>query len=264
MERQTQDMPARESVNEREWEDLKPVLDEELAKLPEKYRAPLVLCFLQGKSHQEAASALGWPSGSMSRRMSRARELLRERLVRRGILLPSAVLFALVSKQSCAATVSSTLAATTTKASLAFGVGAEWATAAGVAPGNRHVGRANRSNNDRLGIETEGCTRSRSALAWADRVDVLRARIFVGIFMGKRARWSLCRRRAHVVSGGRSASSPYWTRAGAGVLAGRSAAGFGQRSAGNEHQAVVPGLSSAHRSNRHGLYSGDLSQAPCV
>jgi RNA polymerase sigma factor (sigma-70 family) len=133
LERQTQDMPARESVDGREWEDLKPVLDEELAKLPEKYRAPLVLCFLQGKSHQEAANALGWPSGSMSRRMSRARELLRERLVRRGILLPSAVLFALVSKQSCAATVSSTLAATTTKASLAFGVGAEWATAAGVA-----------------------------------------------------------------------------------------------------------------------------------
>lgn len=68
-------------------EEVRGVLDEELRQLPDKYRLPLTLCYLQGKTHAQAAAELGWPAGSMSRRLTRARELLRRRLVRRGLVL---------------------------------------------------------------------------------------------------------------------------------------------------------------------------------
>ncbi len=80
--------------HEIESRDLSRVVADELRHLPEKYRAPVVLCDLEGRTHQEAALALGWPSGSISRRLSHARSLLRHRLVQRGVGLT--VVFALV------------------------------------------------------------------------------------------------------------------------------------------------------------------------
>lgn len=66
---------------------LRHVLDEELQRLPEKYRAVLVLCYLQGTTNEEATRLLGWPSGSMSYRLSRGRDLLRKRLEARLVWL---------------------------------------------------------------------------------------------------------------------------------------------------------------------------------
>jgi len=67
--------------------DLRRLLDDELRHLPEKYRASVVLCDLEGRTHEEAARQLGCPTGSMSRRLQRARALLRRRLILRGLSL---------------------------------------------------------------------------------------------------------------------------------------------------------------------------------
>jgi RNA polymerase sigma factor (sigma-70 family) len=69
--------------------DLVEILDQELSRLPGKYRSPLVLCYVEGRTHEEAARDLQWPLGTVKGRLARARELLRSRLVRRGFA-PSA------------------------------------------------------------------------------------------------------------------------------------------------------------------------------
>jgi RNA polymerase sigma factor (sigma-70 family) len=65
--------------------ELRQLLDEEVQRLPEKYRAPILLCYLQGQTNEEAATLLDCPTGTIKIRLLRGREMLRKRLVRRGL-----------------------------------------------------------------------------------------------------------------------------------------------------------------------------------
>jgi polysaccharide biosynthesis/export protein len=67
------------------------VVHQELSRLPEKYRAPVVLCYLEGLTHDEAAARLSWPVGTVRSRLARARDRLRTRLARRGVTAPASI-----------------------------------------------------------------------------------------------------------------------------------------------------------------------------
>lgn len=88
--------PSADALSEILERDLKRIIHAELCELPEKYRAPVELCDLQGMTHEEAARTLGWPAGSMSRRLGTARALLRQRLADRGLSATFLILVALV------------------------------------------------------------------------------------------------------------------------------------------------------------------------
>jgi RNA polymerase sigma factor (sigma-70 family) len=77
--------------------ELVAVIDDELARLPEAYRLPLLLCGLQGLARDEAARQLGWPAGSVKGRLERGRELLRKRLASRGLTVPAVLAGSLVA-----------------------------------------------------------------------------------------------------------------------------------------------------------------------
>ena len=112
------DVAAAESVPEVVWRDLRPVLDEEVNRLPEKYRAPFVLCYLDGMTNEEAARELGCPKGTILSRLAWARQRLQRRLTRRGVALSAGMLGASLASEASGAGVPTALVDSTLKASL--------------------------------------------------------------------------------------------------------------------------------------------------
>jgi RNA polymerase sigma factor (sigma-70 family) len=118
-ERQVIDMPDRAAPAKAIVYDLRPVLDEELSRLPEIYRIPLVLCELEGRTKREAASALGVPEGTVASRLARGRVLLRKHLTRRGLAVTSTSLTLLLS-QNASADVPANLLASTVRTAISY------------------------------------------------------------------------------------------------------------------------------------------------
>jgi len=97
-------------------DELGQVLHQEIDRLPERYRAPLVLCDLEGRSHEQAARHLGWPVGTVKSRQARGRDRLRDRLRRRGLAPNAGLLVSALSSNGHTALLPAALVDSTTRA----------------------------------------------------------------------------------------------------------------------------------------------------
>jgi RNA polymerase sigma factor (sigma-70 family) len=118
-----QEMPATGANSDSAWVEMRPILDEELNRLPLKYRAPVVLHYFEGKTYAQAARALGWPAGTVSTRLAQARHLLRGRLARRGVALSTGLLAAALAENGASAMAPAALMDSTLKAAALFAAG---------------------------------------------------------------------------------------------------------------------------------------------
>jgi len=115
--------PAVDPADDVSWGEVRTVLDEELGRLPAAYRAPLILCYLEGQTQDEAARRLGVSKSTFRRRLERGRRLLQGRLTRRGVTLSAGLCASLVSGTTGSAAVPKGLTAATVKTALLFGAG---------------------------------------------------------------------------------------------------------------------------------------------
>jgi RNA polymerase sigma factor (sigma-70 family) len=114
-ERQVASMPERAAQNDLE-RDLVPLLDRQLSRLAEKYRVPIILCDLEGKTRKEAAQQLGVPEGTVAGRLARARAMLARNLTRHGLPVSGATLAVLLANDPASASLPAAVVAATVRA----------------------------------------------------------------------------------------------------------------------------------------------------
>jgi RNA polymerase sigma-70 factor (ECF subfamily) len=163
-ERQAAAGPAADPASGVDWADLRPVLDEEIGRLPAKYRAPFVLCYLEGRTNEEAARLLGCPKGTVLSRLAWARERLRSRLTRRGLAVSAGLVAALLAYNAAPAAVPAPLVRSTIEAAALVAAGKA---AAGAVPA-------------RVAALTEGVLRAMSMTRFRIAAAVLLAVVLAG------------------------------------------------------------------------------------
>ncbi len=122
-ERRLTAMASTEPLDELTWQELRTVLDEEIGQLGDKHSAPVVLCYFQGLSLDQAAKELGCPKSTLARRLAKARDVLRQRLVKRSITLSAAALATALGDKAAAGPVGVMLTINTVKAAMSLAAG---------------------------------------------------------------------------------------------------------------------------------------------
>jgi RNA polymerase sigma factor (sigma-70 family) len=116
-EKQVIEMPEPEARTEPDlWPDLQPLLDQELSRLPDKYRLAIVLCDLECKTRKEAAQKLKIPEGTLSSRLTTARTMLAKRLARHGLAVSGVSVAAVLAQNLASASVPTSVLSSTIKA----------------------------------------------------------------------------------------------------------------------------------------------------
>jgi RNA polymerase sigma factor (sigma-70 family) len=117
-EKQVNEVPESTKPNEGLWNDIRPLLDHQLSRLPDKYRVTIVLCDLEEKTRKETARQLGLPEGTVASRLMRARKMLAKRLARDGLTMSGGALAVVLSAKAAFAKVPIALLSSTIKAAI--------------------------------------------------------------------------------------------------------------------------------------------------
>jgi RNA polymerase sigma factor (sigma-70 family) len=127
-EKQVTEMPEPATTDPQLWDDLQPLLDQELSGLPDMYRAAIVLCDLEGKTRKEAARQFGVPEGTLAARLARGRVMLAKGLARHGLAVSGGSLAVVLAQNAALAGVPASMMSSTIKAASLFAAGPAAAT----------------------------------------------------------------------------------------------------------------------------------------